>query len=98
MGLGILEARSSSPVPGTVALDDGIGGSLPGTNLKRGADKYKDIILAPQPSEDPNDPLNWSWLQKHVTLAVVSMGTIIVSVAPVCAPHLVTIIEPLHLT
>lgn len=23
------------------------------------------IVLIPQPSDDPNDPLNWSWLKKH---------------------------------
>jgi hypothetical protein len=23
------------------------------------------IVLVPQPSDDPNDPLNWSWLKKH---------------------------------
>lgn len=30
-------------------------------------------ILIPQPSDDPNDPLNWSWWKKHVTLIVISM-------------------------
>jgi len=29
-------------------------------------------ILIPQPSEDPHDPLNWSWLKKHVTLVIIS--------------------------
>ena len=23
------------------------------------------IVLIPQPSEDPEDPLNWTWLKKH---------------------------------
>jgi len=23
------------------------------------------IVLIPQPSDDPRDPLNWSWLKKH---------------------------------
>jgi hypothetical protein len=23
------------------------------------------IVLVPQPSDDPNDPLNWTWLKKH---------------------------------
>lgn len=30
-------------------------------------------ILIPQPSDDPRDPLNWSWWKKHVTLIVISM-------------------------
>jgi hypothetical protein len=29
-------------------------------------------VLVPQPSSDPNDPLNWSWTRKHLMLAVVS--------------------------
>lgn len=29
-------------------------------------------VLVPQPSDDPNDPLNWSWTRKHLMLAVVS--------------------------
>jgi hypothetical protein len=30
-------------------------------------------VLIPQPTSDPNDPLNWSWKRKHLMLAVVSM-------------------------
>ncbi|KAH8758521.1 major facilitator superfamily domain-containing protein [Hyaloscypha sp. PMI_1271] len=30
-------------------------------------------VLIPQPSSDPNDPLNWSWTKKHVVLIIVSM-------------------------
>jgi hypothetical protein len=29
-------------------------------------------VLIPQPTSDPNDPLNWSWRRKHLMLAVVS--------------------------
>lgn len=28
--------------------------------------------LIPQPSDDPNDPLNWSWRKKHVILLIVA--------------------------
>lgn len=30
-------------------------------------------ILIPQPSDNPNDPLNWSWWKKHVVLIIISM-------------------------
>lgn len=30
-------------------------------------------VLIPQPSNDPNDPLNWSWTKKHVILIIISM-------------------------
>ena len=30
-------------------------------------------VLIPQPSSDPNDPLNWSPVKKHVNLFVISV-------------------------
>ncbi len=30
-------------------------------------------VLIPQPSDDPEDPLNWSWKKKHMMLALVSL-------------------------
>ena len=33
----------------------------------------KKIILIPQPSSDPNDPLNWSSLKKHAILLVITV-------------------------
>ena len=30
-------------------------------------------ILLPQPSDDPHDPLNWSWTRKHLILIIISM-------------------------
>lgn len=40
-------------------------------NLKRARDGH--TILLPQPSSDPNDPLNWSHFKKHVILIIISM-------------------------
>jgi len=31
--------------------------------------------LIPQPSDDPNDPLNWSWGKKHLILFVISWAS-----------------------
>jgi hypothetical protein len=31
-------------------------------------------VLIPQSSDDPNDPLNWSWNKKHLILFVVSLA------------------------
>ena len=33
----------------------------------------KKTILIPQPSQDPNDPLSWSSLKKHIILLVVTV-------------------------
>lgn len=41
-------------------------------NLKTAGDGH--TILIPQPSDDPNDPLNWSPARKHVILFIVSLA------------------------
>jgi MFS family permease len=51
--------------PGTVRLED----------LDRSADE---IILQPQPSTDPNDPLNWSSPRKYVNFALVCTYVVLV--------------------
>ncbi|KAL4782351.1 major facilitator superfamily domain-containing protein [Aspergillus varians] len=50
---------SQVPVPGTVHLVD-LDGSL---NARHGKSR-NDIVLLPQPSSDPDDPLNWSPMRK----------------------------------
>lgn len=42
--------------------------------LKHGTGKDAHIVLAPQPSEDPNDPLNWPKYQKELNLLVLAFG------------------------
>ncbi|KAI9705223.1 MAG: hypothetical protein M1820_005370 [Bogoriella megaspora] len=39
-------------------------------NLKLAPDGH--TVLIPQPSDDANDPLNWSWRKKHIILFVIS--------------------------
>lgn len=39
-------------------------------NLKLAKDGH--TVLIPQPTSDPNDPLNWSWTRKHLMLAIIS--------------------------
>ena len=33
--------------------------------------------LMPQPSDDPNDPLNWPWSKKHIILVVVALTALL---------------------
>ncbi|KAF2205365.1 MFS general substrate transporter [Delitschia confertaspora ATCC 74209] len=40
-------------------------------NLQLAKDGH--TVLVPQPSADPNDPLNWSWMRKHLMLLAVSL-------------------------
>jgi hypothetical protein len=59
MGWGILEPKSVDHVPGTTLIDEKSNAHTDvHTGLKHVADRL-DIILVPQPSDDPNDPLNW---------------------------------------
>jgi hypothetical protein len=84
MGLGVLEANTTAHVPGTVLLDQQAAQSENKTGrLKHGTGKNSHIVLAPQPSEDPNDPLNFSSMKKHLILAVIFFGVIIIGVVPV---------------
>lgn len=90
MGLGVIEPNTTAHVPGTVLLDQQAAQSEQQTGrLKHGTGKNSHIVLAPQPSEDPNDPLNWSTLKKHYILGVIFFGVIIHGVVPVrsCYHH-----------
>lgn len=54
--------------PGTVLLEDFSSSSL-----------SKEIILQPRPSEDPNDPLNWTKWRKYLNFAIVCIYSAMVS-------------------
>ncbi|KDQ63300.1 hypothetical protein JAAARDRAFT_202771 [Jaapia argillacea MUCL 33604] len=84
MGLGILEDKHLEHVPGTSIFSDdpnaaaqaayeGIDLSL----LKHGTGKNAHVVLVPQPSDDPNDPLNWPQWKKHMVFFVLVYGTVI---------------------
>ncbi|KAI0706244.1 MFS general substrate transporter [Cerioporus squamosus] len=81
MVFGILEDHSLESVPGTGLLSDH--GVVRGhevdiheaKDLKRGAGRYAHIILIPQPSDDPRDPLNWPSWKKEACFWTLSFGT-----------------------
>jgi hypothetical protein len=35
------------------------------------------IVLIPQPSSDPDDPLNWSWMKKHTVLLALLLPSLL---------------------
>jgi hypothetical protein len=78
MGLGVLEDLAAlERVPATVLLadlDQKVPVSGVGDQLKKGSGKNKDIILNPQPSNDPNDPLNWPFYHKVVIVLILVFG------------------------
>lgn len=57
------------------------------------------IVLMPQPSDDPNDPLNWSWCRKHAAMFTISYLALICYVAvTTLVPGTVPLAQSLHVS
>ena len=69
--------RPAQDVPGTVLLVELSGHDSGG---KHASDR-SDIVLVPQPSKDPEDPLNWSRKRKMWSLFMVFVYTMGVGIA-----------------
>ncbi|KAF2017470.1 MFS general substrate transporter [Aaosphaeria arxii CBS 175.79] len=92
--LGVLEDKHLQHVPATVILSEEQSRPTEATaGLKRGTGKDADIILIPQPSEDPNDPLNWPWQKKWTIMFIIAFGSTLYAavLAPLLSPALVVI-------
>ncbi|KAF7502229.1 hypothetical protein GJ744_006427 [Endocarpon pusillum] len=94
MGLGVLEDRKLEHVPGTAyVLEDEsrrLAQSEEGLHLKK--DGTGTIILVPQPSDDPNDPLNWPLWKRDMILGILSLASVIATTAsPLLAANTFTI-------
>ena len=87
MGLGILEPREPV-VKGTIQLfdDNGSGEHLTTTtHLKHSQDGK--ILLSPQPSDSPDDPLNRSLLKRDIQYFLVLLATILSGIhGPMLSP------------
>lgn len=77
MGLGILHDRHLADVPGTSFLNEkGVSSSgledAPENHVNLKHDPTGKIVLVPQPSDDPNDPLNWPrWKKEMFSVSIV---------------------------
>jgi hypothetical protein len=85
MGLGVLDDTHLEHVPGTALLTDVIGadhhhhhGDLDTSVLKHAKGKDSDIVLVPQPSMSPNDPLNWNIWKKDLMMFFICVDTAVV--------------------
>ncbi|KAI0101090.1 MFS general substrate transporter [Daldinia grandis] len=94
MGLGVLEDKHLSHVPGTALLTD-VGGAedvhhhgrLNTSNLLHGKGRDSDVLLVPQPSNSPNDPLNWPLWKKDLMLFFICIDTAVVGAwGPMISP------------
>ncbi|KZM23094.1 uncharacterized protein EKO05_0008321 [Ascochyta rabiei] len=94
MGLGILEDRHLEHVPGTAVLDSdkkrGVVQDAARSHLKY--DKTGKILLVPQPSDDPNDPLNWPLWRRDLIVAILSLLSVIAAtLSPILAANTVSL-------
>lgn len=48
------------------------------SRLKHAKGRNSDIVLVPQPSESPRDPLNWPTWKKDLLLLIISIDTAVV--------------------
>ena len=70
--------RKLPHIPGTVLLNEESAQSQSLTGaLRHGSGRDSNIILAPQPSEDPNDPLNWSSRRKEMVYFILVFGVML---------------------
>lgn len=85
MGLGVLEDNHLEHVPGTALLTDVVGadhhrhhGNLDTSRLRHDKGRNSDVLLVPQPSKSPNDPLNWPLWKKDLMLFFICIDTAVV--------------------
>ncbi|KAH8651840.1 major facilitator superfamily domain-containing protein [Tricladium varicosporioides] len=105
MGFGVLEPKltTGEHVPGTALIyDDGRGteeGTAVQATLKRDNGKNSDIILVPQPSDSPNDPLNWPKWKKNMAYFSICYSTMMGgSLGPIMSPATGVIAKEFHVT
>jgi len=85
MGLGVLDDHHLEQVPGTALLTDVIDSNhqhhhdgVDTSILKHGKGRNADVVLVPQPSNSPNDPLNWPLWKKDLMLFFICIDTAVV--------------------
>ena len=84
------EASDRGPqIPGTVHLVDLLGTLK---NVQHAKGVQKDIVLVPTPSDDPDDPLNWSPSRKALSTACMGVYTLMVGIA---SAAIYSVLEPI---
>ncbi|KAF4629521.1 hypothetical protein G7Y89_g8624 [Cudoniella acicularis] len=95
MGLGVLDDHHLEHVPGTALLTDVFGsdhqhrhhGDLDTSALQHDKGRNSDVVLVPQPSNSPNDPLNWPLWKKDFMLFLICIDTAVVGAwGPMISP------------
>ncbi|KAL2065979.1 hypothetical protein VTL71DRAFT_2050 [Oculimacula yallundae] len=80
---GVLQDPKYPYVPGTVSLNEDLISEKSENSKYNEPKKRGDIVLSPQPSDSPNDPLNWSTTTKMTILLTLSFTAgVTVSLGP----------------
>ncbi|OAA50110.1 MFS transporter [Beauveria brongniartii RCEF 3172] len=100
MGLGVLEPKGNEKVPGTTRYyDDPDRPRMAGEHDAHLKTTPGGLILTPQPSDDPNDPLNWPIRKRDlITFLLCWAGVLATSLGPILAANTVTLIGNIALT
>ncbi|EME48228.1 hypothetical protein DOTSEDRAFT_122771 [Dothistroma septosporum NZE10] len=104
MAFGIIECHRMEIVPGTALLQDQTDipeelSAIPTGRLKHGTGRFSHVLLVPQPSDSPNDPLNWPTWKKDMILFIVGMNAAVVGAyGPMLGPGFVPISKQLGIT
>lgn len=86
--MAIEEVMEDPHIPGTTHLVD-LEGTMH-TKHARGSDR--DVVLVPTPSQDPDDPLNWSPRRKTLSMVCMGVYTLMVGIA---SAAIYSILEPI---
>lgn len=108
MGLGVLEDSHLEHVPGTALLIDKMGAAAPGQahdhsqeakGLRHAVGHNSDVVLVPQPSQSPNDPLNWPLWKKDLMLFIICIDTAVVGAwGPMISPGFAAMSKQFHMS
>ncbi|KAH7355779.1 major facilitator superfamily domain-containing protein [Pyrenochaeta sp. MPI-SDFR-AT-0127] len=93
MGFGVLEDSHMAAPPGTATINNLEADKDPAID-ESSLKKDGDIILQPQPSDSPNDPLNWSSVWKETVMIILAFSSgVTTALGPMVTPglHLVAI-------
>ncbi|KAH8603088.1 MFS general substrate transporter [Bisporella sp. PMI_857] len=96
MGLGVLEDAVMESVPGTTRYFDDLErpqeATTNTTGLKCDTSGLVPIILVPQPSDDPNDPLNWPLWKRDTIMGILCLVSVFAtSLGPILAANTVSL-------
>ncbi|KAK3689249.1 major facilitator superfamily domain-containing protein [Podospora appendiculata] len=104
MPFGIQDCKKMEVVPGTAFMSDQDDlppefADVPRERLKHGTGRFKDVILVPQPSDSPNDPLNWPQWKKELILVIVGLSAAVVGAyGPMLSPGFVEVAANLNIS